>query len=90
MCLVYAICVRNEGGFKSDQERFDKSGIKIGDKIRVLEAKVDKWITDVYLEGYEGRFNSVFFNYVDKDGMPYNIYKNQDSMSFTRRFKDDY
>jgi hypothetical protein len=75
MCLVYAICVRNEGGFKSDQEHFDKSGIKIGDKIRVLEAKVDRWITDVYLEGYDGRFNSVFFNYVDKDEMPYNIYK---------------
>lgn len=75
MCLVYAICIRNEGGFKSDQEHFDKSGIKIGDKIRVLEANVSGWHTDVYLEGYEGKFNSVFFNYVDKDGVPYSIYK---------------
>lgn len=75
MCLVYAICKANEGGFKGDQERLNKSGIKIGDKIRVLEANVSGWHTDVYLEGYEGKFNSIFFNYVDKDGKPYNIYR---------------
>lgn len=75
MCLVYAICVKDEGGFKGDQEQLDKSGIKIGDKIRVLEANVSGWYTDVYLEGYEGKFNSIFFNYVDKDGKPYSIYR---------------
>lgn len=72
---VYAICTTLDAGMDCDKERMLDSGIKVGDKIRLEEALVGGWHTDVWLLGYHKSFNSVFFEYEDENGNPYNIYE---------------
>lgn len=71
---IYAVCVRLDAGYLYDQDDMKKAGIQIGDKIELVDASVGGWHTDVYLKGYDTKFNSVFFDFEDEDGNPYNIY----------------
>lgn len=77
MKKIYAVCRTLEAGYPSDQERFNRSGIQIGDKIELEDASVGSWMSEVWLVGHEDPFNSVFFDYVDEDGEPYNIYRDK-------------
>lgn len=64
MKKIYAICTTLDAGYDGDRKRISDSGINIGDKIELDNACVGGWSTEVYLVGYEGSFNSVFFNFV--------------------------
>ena len=74
---IYAICKTLEAGFDGDQKRFNRSGIQIGDKIELEDASVGGWISEIWLVGHEDPFNSVFFDYVDENGKPYDIYRDK-------------
>ena len=76
--MIYAKCVTLEAGYDSDQERFNQSGIKVGDIIPLYTAEVDSWSSKVWLDGYDKPFNSVFFDYFDEDGNEYDIYSDPD------------
>lgn len=82
MNTIYAICTTLEAGYPGDQKKIKESGIKVGDKIELKDASVGGWHTDVYLVGYEGSFNSVFFDFVDEDGNEYDIYNDKNFKSY--------
>ena len=48
-------------------------GFKVGDCISVNNISMGQSSTSIYLEGFEGSFNSVFFNFKE-DGKDINIY----------------
>lgn len=79
---IYAICVTLDAGYQSDQKRIKESGINVGDKIELEDARVGGWNTDVYLVGYDGSFNSVFFDFVDEDGNEYDIYSDENYKAY--------
>lgn len=78
MKKIYAICTTLNAGYDSDKKKIKDSGINIGDKIELDGACVSGWSTEVYLVGYEGSFNSVFFDFVDENGEDYDIYHDKD------------
>lgn len=75
MDTVYAVCRSHNAGCNYEQKEILESGIEVGDKFRLFQANVGDWHTDVFVEGHEKSFNSVFFDFFDEDGQPYNIYK---------------
>ena len=71
---IYAICKTLDAGYDYEKKQMSESNINIGDKIELLNAKVDSWTTDIYLKGYKDSFNSVFFDFVDESGNSVDIY----------------
>ena len=71
---IYAICKTLTAGTDFDKQVIKENNIKIGDKILLRDACVDKWYTKIYLTGYKGSFNSVFFTFEDENGKYYDIY----------------
>lgn len=82
MSKIYAICTTLDAGYDGDKKRILDSGINVGDKIELENACVGGWSTSVYLFGYEGSFNSVFFDFVDENGEEYDIYHDKDFQSY--------
>ena len=74
MKKVYAVCVTLDAGYDYDKKKISDSGINVGDKIEIETACVGGWSTSIYLVGYKGSFNSVFFDFVDENGEEYDIY----------------
>lgn len=74
---IYAVCTNLNAGYPSDQKHIKESGIKVGDKIELKDARVGGWHTNVYLVGYKGSFNSVFFDFEDEEGNEYDIYSDK-------------
>lgn len=72
--VIYARFVYPDNGYKSQSE-YMKQHFKVGDKYIVKDADVGRYFTDVYLEGINGCFNSVFFEYSDDRGNPVDIIK---------------
>lgn len=77
MTKIYAICTTLNAGYGEDKKRILDSGINIGDKVELENARVDRWSTKVYLVGYKNSFNSVFFDFVDENGKEYDIYNDK-------------
>lgn len=71
--MLIAIVTSIRGGYKYDQEHFDKSGLKLGDRIPVQDIDMGQSMTSIVLEGYKGSFNSVFFDF-EEHGEELNIY----------------
>lgn len=82
MSKIYAICTTLEAGYDGDKKKIRDSGIKVGDKIELENARVGGWSTEIYLVGYKGSFNSVFFDFVDENGEEYDIYNDKDFQSY--------
>lgn len=74
---IYAICKTLNAGTEFDKEIINKNNIKVGDKILLKDACVNKWYTKIYLVGYKDSFNSVFFKFVDENGADYDIYSDE-------------
>ena len=51
-------------------------GFKVGDCISVNNINMGQSRTSIYLEGFEGSFNSVFFNFKEND-KEINIYSDK-------------
>ena len=75
MSRIYAICRTLDAGYPGERENLQKSGIKVGDKIELVDVSMGQSYTSVLLDGYEHGFNSVFFNFVDENGRDYNIFR---------------
>lgn len=74
---IFAICTTHEGGTDFDKDTILKSGIQIGDKIELNDAEVHGFHSVVYLDGYNTGFNSIYFDYVDENGKPYDLYNDE-------------
>lgn len=81
---IYAICTTLDAGYDTDREKIRNSGISVGDKVELKDAKVGTWHTTVYLVGYKGSFNSVFFKFVDENGDEYDIYSDKNFLTYIR------
>lgn len=77
MSKIFAICKTLEAGSKCDEKKMTDSGINIGDKIELENARVGLFHTDICLVGYKGLFNSVFFDFVDENDKEYDIYQDR-------------
>ena len=82
MSKIFAICNTLEAGSDFDKKKIVDTGINIGDKIELENACVGGFHTDIYLVGYEGSFNSVFFDFVDENGEEYDIYHDENFQSY--------
>ena len=60
-------------GTQSDQKKIHDAGLVEGLAYIVRDVVVHGWYTDVYLEGYHGPFNSVFFDFLAPSGEPCDI-----------------
>lgn len=83
MGKLYAVCTTLDAGTDSDKSVMKNLGIEIGDKIEVENVLVKSYETIVWLKGYEDyELNSVFFDFVDELGKPYDVYHNRDFYSW--------
>jgi len=72
MSLIAVVKTLNAGHDFERQKMIDL-GFKVGDCISVNNINMGQSSTSIYLEGFEGSFNSVFFNFKE-DGKDINIY----------------
>ena len=77
---IIAIVETLQAGYDFQKQKMIDLGFKVGDRIEVKNIVVHQSSTDVYLEGYEGSFNSVFFEF-EENGEELDIYND-------RRFND--
>ena len=77
---IIAIVETLEAGYDYQKQKMIDLGFKVGDRIEVKDIVVHQSSTDIYLEDYEGSFNSVFFEF-EENGKELNIYGD-------RRFND--
>lgn len=77
---IIAIVETLQAGYDFQKKQMEDLGFKIGDRIEVKDIVVHQSSTDVYLEGYKGSFNSVFFEF-EENGEELDIYND-------RRFND--
>ena len=64
---IIAIVKTLQAGYDLQKKRMEDLGFKVGDRIEVRDILVHSSSTDIYLEGYEGSFNSVFFEFEEND-----------------------
>lgn len=60
---IIAIVETLQAGYDYQKQKMIDLGFKVGDRIEVKDIVVHQSSTDVYLEGHEGSFNSVFFEF---------------------------
>lgn len=68
---IIAIIETLEAGYDYQKQKMIDLGFKVGDRIEVKDIVVHQSSTDVYLEGYKGSFNSVFFEF-EENGEEFN------------------
>lgn len=78
MSKIYAVCKTLNAGSVADKKYVEECKIQIGDKFELVNAKVFRWDSIVWLDGFDKPFNSVFFDYFDEEGDLYNIYQNEE------------
>lgn len=79
---IFAICKTLDAGYEYEKKAMAEAGIKVGDKIELRDALVGGFHTKVSLAGFEGDFNSVFFDFVDENGEEYDIYGDEDFQTY--------
>lgn len=75
MSLIAVVKTLNAGHDFERQKMIDL-GFKVGDCISVNNINIGQSSTSIYLEGFEGSFNSIFFNFKE-DGKDINIYSDK-------------
>ena len=78
MSKIYAVCKTLNAGDANDKKYVEECKIQIGDKFELVNAKVFRWDSIIWLDGFDKPFNSVFFDYFDDDGNAYNIYRDKE------------
>lgn len=62
MSLI-AIVTTLEAGYAFDKQQMVECNLKVGDRIPVRDIDMGQSSTSIYLDGYKGSFNSVFFEF---------------------------
>ena len=62
MSLI-AIVTTLEAGYAFDKQQMVECNLKVGDRIPVRNIDMGQSSTSIYLDGYKGSFNSVFFEF---------------------------
>lgn len=63
----YAKLVTLNAGYPHDKLQVKKNLI-LGNTYVIEDMYISAWYTDVYLEGFSGGFNSVFFEFYNENG----------------------
>lgn len=72
MTLI-AIVTTLEAGYAFDKRQMAECNLKVGDRIPVRDIDMGQSSTSIYLDGYKGSFNSVFFEF-EENGKEIDIY----------------
>ena len=72
MSLVAIVHTLN-AGYDFERQKMINLGFKVGDRIPVCDINMGQSSTSIYLEDYQGSFNSVFFIF-EEDGKELDIY----------------
>ena len=72
MSLI-AIVTTLEAGYALDKQQMVECNLKVGDRIPVRDIDMGQSSTSIYLDGYKGSFNSVFFEF-EENGKEIDIY----------------
>lgn len=72
MSLI-AIVTTLEAGYAFDKQQMVECNLKVGDRIPVRDIDMGQSSTSIYLDGYKGSFNSVFFEF-EENGEEIEIY----------------
>lgn len=75
MSLI-AIVDTLEAGYDSEKNKMIELGFKVGDRIPVRDIDMSQSSTAIYLDGYKGSFNSVFFEF-EENGVELDIYSDR-------------
>lgn len=79
---IYAVFSHPENGREAERKWTNKM-LKVGVKYNVKSIKVFPYFTSVCLDGVDGLFNSVFFDF-EKNGEAYDPTKDTKNWSFWR------
>lgn len=74
--MVIAKFTNPENGFPHDAEKAKKAGLIAGNEYPVSDISVGQSYTNVYLENFQGPFNSVQFEFYE-GGEPLNIFQDK-------------
>ena len=75
--MVYAVFNYPDNGYDFDVEFSKKSGLKVGEKYEMVDAYVGQSHSSIRLNGIEGYFNSVQFDFENEYGEIVDIYRSQ-------------
>lgn len=73
--MYYAIFL-NKNGYNGEKEKATEAGLKEGEKYEVVYASIGQSHSNIELDGIDGDFNSVMFDYVDENGNEADIFEN--------------
>lgn len=71
---VKAVFLYPESGYRHDQEKVQRCGLEVEKEYEVSQIIMGQSSTSVYLEGFQGWFNSVHFEFME-DGKPLDIFR---------------
>jgi len=71
--MVTARFEHPDNGYEHNIEDVKKCGLVVGKDYPISKIIMGQSYTSVYLEGFDGAFNSVHFEFFE-DGHPFNIY----------------
>lgn len=72
--MVVAKFVHPDSGSPNDIKKAKECGMVVGNEYRVQNIVMGQSSTSVYLEGFDGVFNSVHFEFLE-DGHPLDIFR---------------
>lgn len=75
MSKIYARLTEPDAGYKCDQDKVRDAGLELDKLYPVSSVEVNRSYTDVWLDDFITRFNSVHFDFEDEDGNPVDIYR---------------
>lgn len=73
---VYAIYL-DENGYDGDTIYAKNKGLIKGEKYEIEHIEIGGWVSYISIKNYEGLFNSVMFDFVNKNGDVVDVYNYQ-------------
>ena len=75
--MLYAKFMYPESGLDGDIKCAKEAKLEVGKRYVVEDVCMGGWFTDIFLEGINGCFNSVQFEFEEEDGFPVDIYNDR-------------
>ena len=71
---IYAVLKHPNAGYLGDAKAVVEAGLELGEKYLVRDVRIGGFSSKVWLKGHHHAFNSVHFEYEDKDGNEIDVY----------------
>lgn len=75
MSKIYARFTEPDAGYKCDQDKVRDARLELDKLYPVSSIEVNRSYTDVWLDDFITRFNSVHFDFEDENGNSVDIYR---------------